>query len=255
MDNYQYGGYEEPIYDNIKCKVCDRHTQCCCEGRRSSQIDKRHTWHRGVCNITNYDQQVFTPETESIVLKEIRALSDKLSPFNYLKEEISWLWKENSEQKYVLTQANKDLKQLYAAIRNIEVKLKQVDLIEQHMNIIQDRLDRIEKASYAKEQLLKMNYIELKGVPQTSDENLFEVVRKLGTRINFPIKKSYISSITRAPTRAEDGIKPIIVCFCNRYIKDDFIAAARVVAKTTDTKIRNHISDINHFTGTYSTDL
>lgn len=78
-----------------------------------------------------------------------------------------------------------------------------------------------------------MNNVEIKGVPQTDHENLFDILGKIGTNIDYPVSKVQVNFITRVPSREKDHAKHIIVCFCSRYVKEDFIAAARLASKTT----------------------
>lgn len=103
------------------------------------------------------------------------------------------------------------------------------------MDQLQVRLDKFEEESSSKDRdrrRSRSNNVEIKDVPHKSNENLFDIISKIGTKINYPVTKSQINFITRVPTREKEHNKPIIVSFCNRYVKEDFIAAARLAFKT-----------------------
>lgn len=76
-----------------------------------------------------------------------------------------------------------------------------------------------------KEQLLRINNIEIKGIPSKKKENLIELVCKIGEIIGQTISKTDINFSIRAQSTSEH--KNIIIGFLGRYTKENFIAAAR----------------------------
>ncbi|CAK1595945.1 unnamed protein product [Parnassius mnemosyne] len=58
------------------------------------------------------------------------------------------------------------------------------------------------------------------------DENLFSIVENICTQVGYTIPKHQINYIARVPTHFGKD-KSIIVNFINRYIKEEFVAAAR----------------------------
>lgn len=75
------------------------------------------------------------------------------------------------------------------------------------------------------DQWQRLNNTEIKGVPMKNNENLFEILAKIGQKIMFPITKNNINFVVHIqpgyPT--ENRMKPIIVSFINSYFKEDFI--------------------------------
>lgn len=90
---------------------------------------------------------------------------------------------------------------------------------------LQAEIVKLSNEIIAKDQMLRQNNIEIKGIPLKKNENLFELVGKLGDSIGQRIEKSDINFVTRA--RSATQPKPIIVGFLTRYKKQDFVASAR----------------------------
>lgn len=171
---------------------------------------------------------------DSVVLQEIRALSMKFTALESMKEDIVALKYEFAEFKTSITnQYNEVIKEITGKISNLELRLAEIEKVQSQVAQLQIRLDGLEEDQNNKDQWSRINNIEIKGVPQTSNENLFDIVTKISAKVNYPISKNHINFITRVPTSEKDRIKPIIVCFCQRYVKEDFVAAARHEMKTS----------------------
>lgn len=108
-----------------------------------------------------------------------------------------------------------------------------IGVMDGRVNGIQEDLEMIKTRLEDDEQWNRMNNLEVKGIPQSNTENLLEIICSLGKLIHYPLTKNVINFVTRVPSRDSSNTKPIIVCFLNRYVKDDFIAAYRVASKTT----------------------
>lgn len=52
------------------------------------------------------------------------------------------------------------------------------------------------------------------------------------TNEQYAKNENLINFITRVPSLQNDHIKPTVVNFYNRYVKKDFLAAARLESKT-----------------------
>lgn len=89
------------------------------------------------------------------------------------------------------------------------------------------------------DQWQRLNNTEIKGVPMKNNENLFEILAKIGQKIMFPITKNNINFVVGIqpgyPT--ENRMKPIIVSFINRYFKEDFIAAGKAAKSLSSSDI------------------
>lgn len=241
MDTHMCGACNEPLSDGAHCTVCNQELHFHCAGITEAGHrklgDRKLTWRCSKCKLSSSTQAPASPrpetETESLILKEIRSLKDKLAPLEYLKDEIAELRTELSGFKSSLCDTNRELKEFNGRIKDLETRLMRVEKVQEQVDLIQVRLEKLEAESNAKEQWTRLNNIEIKGIPQTNHENLFELIGRIGSKIDYPVSKAQINFIARVPTREKDHAKPIIVSFLNRYVKEDFIAAARLAFKAS----------------------
>jgi predicted nucleic acid-binding Zn-ribbon protein len=105
-----------------------------------------------------------------------------------------------------------------AKVTEFDRRLVNVEKAQSRVIEVETRLSRLEEDVKSKEQWSRMNNVELKGIPEVKNENLYEIAGKVGTKISFAIEKSQINFITRIQTRDTKQAKPIIVCFNNRYL-------------------------------------
>ncbi|KAF9422789.1 hypothetical protein HW555_001573 [Spodoptera exigua] len=241
------GVCSENLSEGAHCATCEQwfHYQCAGvtkSGYQRLSKDKKLNWRCVKCkpSETAHPPNSPRPDSESdltgteAVLTEIRALSAKFAPLEGLKEEVLALKKEFLDFKSSMnTQFSDVVNEFRSKINEMEQRIVLMDKVQCQVDQLQERIDQLEEGSNRNEQWLRMNNIELKGVPQSNNENLIDIVAKIGARINYPVSKNLINFISRVPSQQKEHFKPIIVGFCNRYIKEDFIAAARYELKTS----------------------
>ncbi|XP_060802631.1 uncharacterized protein LOC132902263 [Amyelois transitella] len=110
----------------------------------------------------------------------------------------------------------------------VESKFAEFDNLKEALKSTQDELMKCKLSLAAKEQWARLNNAEIKGVPTKKDENLFSIVESICKHIKCQFAKTCINYIARVPTHNSKE-KSIIVNFANRYVKEDFVAAARSV--------------------------
>ncbi|KAL4702319.1 hypothetical protein ACJJTC_006925 [Scirpophaga incertulas] len=76
------------------------------------------------------------------------------------------------------------------------------------------------------EQRSRLNNVEVKGVPLKPGENLFSIAEALTKAVGYSFPKTQINYIVRVPIHNSKE-KLIIITFINRYIKEEFLGAAR----------------------------
>lgn len=155
---------------------------------------------------------------------EIAQLNLKLSPLVGLAEDVRSI-KDNLHE----------LKTKYAATSAQVIKLEQrMETVEKQQELVSSlsaRIVDLESALNDNDQWLRANNVEIQGVPMKPNENLFDVISKIGHKICFPVNKSQVNYVTRVPSRNTQNPKSIILSFINRYAKEDFVAAARLNKK------------------------
>lgn len=230
------GSCGDQLTDGVLCTACKQtlHFHCASitEAGYRRLGERKLTWRCLKCKQTSNSPKTPNPNTESSVLQEIRALSAKLTPLEGLKDEIMGLRDEFAE---LSSSFNKKFDVLFNEfndkIEAMEQRIVQVEKIQCQVNHLQAYIEKSDEESDSKDQWNRMNNIEIKGVPHMANENLFDIVVQIGAKISYPIVKNQINFVTRVPTREKEHLKPIIVGFCNRYVKEDFIAASRYAIK------------------------
>ncbi|KAM3956347.1 uncharacterized protein ACR2FA_009685 [Aphomia sociella] len=120
---------------------------------------------------------------------------------------------------------------------------------------VERRVEKMEISLRENDQRSRLNNIEIKGVPISRSEDLYDIIFKISRKINCPVTKEQINYIARVPTRNNTNNKNIIIALHNRYLRDDFVAAARLCQPITagdlgfsDDKRDNRIFINDHLT-------
>lgn len=238
------GGCQEEVTDAILCSVCGNSFDYACAGiteakyRRLAEKRKRE-WTCPTCSVkvpvvtmpvAVHPPIVAPPSTSELspvspakptlelIMKRLDAMVLQLAPLKSLEVILSDISELKSKTEDIHLRIN-------------DVECRVVRMEERHVEAaeVDDRLSRLEEASESREQWLRSNNVEIKGVPQTKDENLFDIISKVGTTIGFAIQRDRINFVTRVPSRDENKMKSIIICFIHRYDKENFVAAGRTV--------------------------
>lgn len=107
------------------------------------------------------------------------------------------------------------------------MKAKQAELIASN-NELSARNAALEKRVGELEQYSRLNNIEIKGVLVTEDENCHEILQTMANAIECPVEVTDIDVVYRVPTMSKNkNEKNIIVRFCSREKKNDFLRKAR----------------------------
>lgn len=64
-------------------------------------------------------------------------------------------------------------------------------------------------------------------IPEKADENLCEIVGKIGKHVNYNVDEDSIETITRVPTKLDKKPKNIIVRFKSKSVRDNFLMAVK----------------------------
>ncbi|CAG4953253.1 unnamed protein product [Parnassius apollo] len=186
MDTYNCGACGELLSEGPHCTVCNQELHFHCDGITEAGYrklgDRKSTWRCIKCKQTHSIQPPLSPriESDALILKEIRALSDKLAPLECLKDEVIALRSEFADLKSSLNNTNLALKEFNDKIKDFEQRLVQVEKVQKHANLIQTRLEKLEQESNSVEQWSRMNNVEIKGVPQTRVKTCSKSYPKLG---------------------------------------------------------------------------
>ncbi|CAG4951826.1 unnamed protein product [Parnassius apollo] len=154
---------------------------------------------------------------------ELQKLSCQLLPLQEVINDIRIIKNDISDLR-------KSKNNMLKKLDNFEKRLQVVENAEQKISSLKEQINKMEAEINEKDQWLRSNNVEIKGVPFKPGENLFDIVTKLGSIITYPVLKSNINYVTRVQTRdaGSNKTKPIILSFINKYMKENFIAASRL---------------------------
>lgn len=156
--------------------------------------------------------------------EQLRNISLQLTP---LREDVKLIKSEISSIKDSLNMAHDLIHGFSEKVKGLESKIINLEKVAEEVPALRLEINRLNNELHDRDQWARVNNIEIRGIPQKKNEDLYEIVKKIGDTSNFPIKKEDINYIARIPTRVTTSEKPIVVAFNNRYCKEDLIAASR----------------------------
>lgn len=237
--------------DGVQCSTCAGMFDYSCAGiteagYRRLGDNRKATWKCPACKKSSGPQVQLaatlgckSPSSTDmdILLGELRQLSIQVGILPTLDEsikniktqllELKTIKPELTEIKSSIEFVDNRIATLSDKIIAMEKDIQALQKTKKDVENLQSRVLRLETQLRENEQKSRLNNIEIKGVPVSSSENLFEIVAKIGSHINYTIPKEQINYIARVPMRNDKRNKTIIMAIHSRYIKDEFIAIAR----------------------------
>ncbi|CAF4741070.1 unnamed protein product [Pieris macdunnoughi] len=192
--------------DGAQCSSCKLiyHFNCIgiTEGYRKLG-DRKTTWRCPKCKTGGQQPGTTTlsPLPEATLREEVKSLTARMSAFEELVNE-----------------------EFGSRLLNIENSKEAIKTLE-------NRVGLLEKDRDFAEQWHRMSYVEVKGIPQSVNENLIDLVISIGSKVNYLITKRQVNFVARTPSRDSNCPKSIIASFNNTYVTEDFVAALRTFNK------------------------
>ncbi|CAF4810068.1 unnamed protein product [Pieris macdunnoughi] len=112
-----------------------------------------------------------------------------MTAFEELVSQIKLMRDEFSGLQSLVVEASTIVKDFGLRLQNIEDRLLDVEKTKELINNLQSRVDVLECEKDAAEQWNRMNNVELKGVPQTANENLLDLIVSIGSKVNYAVTK------------------------------------------------------------------
>ncbi|KAJ0169707.1 hypothetical protein K1T71_014892 [Dendrolimus kikuchii] len=220
----------DEVSEAVQCTACLHHFDFACSGITEKGYrklgDRQATWRCANCkNAGTHGITGSTPATSPSVsldsiMREVMNINLKLAPLANLESEVQLLRNELSDLKCLVLE-------LPVKVQVLEEKIAKIEKTQDDILELRKIVTKLEADQLCTDQWLRSNNVEIKGVPLRERENLFDIIAKVGVNISYPIDKHKINFIHRVPTH-QPGIKNIIVSFTNKYVKEDFISAARL---------------------------
>ncbi|XP_063538119.1 uncharacterized protein LOC134747424 [Cydia strobilella] len=151
-----------------------------------------------------------------------------------LRDDVKDIKLELSEVKNSCETNRSNLTECNSRLDEVEKKIPDLEANNVKINSLNQQIDQLKREITNRDQWHRLNNIEVKGVPLKNNENLFTILERIGEIVGFPIQTTCINYISRIPVHNSKE-KSIIVSFVNRYVKENFIASARL-RKTISTE-------------------
>ncbi|XP_050677273.1 uncharacterized protein LOC126973973 [Leptidea sinapis] len=235
------GSCGQEARDCVQCSSCSRHFDYQCSGiteagYRKLGIERQAAWRCPSCKsggsaispriISGESGLLPKPVTLDQVMQELRNIKRTVDSVSNIVAGIESIKSDVSELKT-------SMGQFTLKFQGLEERIHVIEQAQAEVLKLSDRILTMESDLNDKNQWMRLNNVEIKGVPMKDRENLFEIINKIGNKIQYPITKQNINFLARVPSR--DGLavraKPIIVSFLSRYVKEDFVASARSFKK------------------------
>lgn len=141
-------------------------------------------------------------------------LNDKLKP---IKEEIQDV---KDSMNFLNDQYEEFIKEHKIYKKRMQVLERQNERLTSAVKDMSDRINNME-------QYARVNNLEIQCLPENKNENLLELVKKLGSVVGFDIKKDTILHVTRIAKIDKSSTRPrsIVVQCSSPRIRDEFLAA------------------------------
>lgn len=124
-----------------------------------------------------------------------------------------------------------DLKKLLGTNSSEVQSLKEENkVLKENLNTLTSRVKTLEDDSLKQQQWVRLQNIEVTGIPEDKEENTVAIIQKLSEHIGVTIGPSDVEFAHRVqPRRAASGAgaRPIVARLRHRIVKDKIVAAAR----------------------------
>ncbi|CAG9135566.1 unnamed protein product [Plutella xylostella] len=225
--------------DGVTCSGCKKELCFGCaniteRGYRNLGAERRAGWKCPRCRISS-------PRVQSPIKHKEASLDEIISRLDILTKKLDVLPKliaDVNELKSNMMEVVKSCEFAGQKIDDFESKLvgltdrvTSLEVVKEALTSTQSTMGLVQQDFNEKDQWSRLNNVEIKGVPLKNNENLFKIVETLSEHLNVPISKANINFVSRVPV-FNTKEKSILLGFVNRYVKEDFVAAARA-RKTT----------------------
>ncbi|XP_063384735.1 uncharacterized protein LOC134670846 [Cydia fagiglandana] len=230
----------EDVLDVIQCSRCKHYLDYKCagvtEGGWRKLGERQRQWKCPNCKTAAASGASPAPPTTSSVEPPVVAaktltlehVMEELNKVNGSLAVLSTVASDIKEIRSDISDLRATVNQYATDIKNLDERLTKVEEAHKELPALKSRLLELEECVSDTDQWLRLNNVEIKGVPQKNHENLFDIVSKIGSKIMCPLANPAINFVARVPSRDNSSRdKSIVLSFINRYVKEDFVAAAK----------------------------
>lgn len=167
-----------------------------------------------------------------IVASEVGKLRDdfRLIVQTILLQELKPIKDEISTIKDSLSVINQSYDTLAKRMDMVDSEIKTFKSVSSDISKLKSSITKLDNESSSSEQWSRRSNVEIYGIPEKKNENLFHILKAVCDRAQCQINPSSdIDFITRVAPQKSDTkkTKPIIIRFLARYKKDEFLSQVR----------------------------
>lgn len=237
---------ESSVSDTAYCAGCNKHFGFCCAsvteaGYRKLGAERRASWRCARCKagslsaspIPASSVKANSPNsmekshiTLDRIFDEICSLKRQLEGLPTLIEEVRNIKSEIADIKSTCEYNSACISDQNTKMFDLDKRVSEIQAVQLALDLANKEIAELKTESADRDQKLRLNNIEIKGLVEKKNENLYDIVDAISKKIGCELPKTQINYIARVPTYNIKE-KSIIVSVHNRYIKENFVAAAR----------------------------
>lgn len=147
----------------------------------------------------------------------------------FINSELNIIKSEVQEIKTSIDFINKKYDEIKERFDLYDNSLVSVNNLSSDLCVLKTSLSKLDHENNIRDQWARRSNIEICGIPEKKNENLFNIIENISNHINFSFNKSELDFVTRVAPNNKDSKKPkpIIIRFLSRYVKDDFLSKAK----------------------------
>lgn len=226
------------------CSVCKMHYDFQCSGVTEAGYrklgDRKGSWRCLKCKSSPSPSPAAVsplPSQLDKIQEQLNNIVLRLVPLTSLVEDVKSIKSDINTMKESQEMAHQLIGNLTGTVQDLDSRVSGVEKVALEIPALQAEIARIHRELEERSQWARANNVEIRGIPQKKNENLYEIAQNISRICDFPIKKEEINYIARIPTRVPNAEKPIIIAFNNRYTKEELVAASRKSGKLNLTNI------------------
>lgn len=216
------------------CSVCKRHYDYQCSGVTEAGYrklgDRKNHWRCLKCKSSPSPSPIPTspqPSQLDKIQEQVNKIVFQLSSLPTLVADVKAIKDELNCLKDSVEMAHHLINNFSEKVKNLEKRIVDVELVAGEVPSLRSEVGRLTQEMHIRDQWNRANNVEIRGIPYKKNENLYDIVEKIGSVSGQTVSKKDINYLARIPTRTPNVDKPIVVAFNCRYVKEEFIASTR----------------------------
>ncbi|VVD00284.1 unnamed protein product [Leptidea sinapis] len=181
------GRCDEYVSDGPKCSACQKTFHFQCSGITETGYrklgERKQTWRCPDCK-SNMCSSPSSPSLEKI-MERLDGLALQLVPLTTLLSEVQSIKGDISDIKKTVHDNTEKVNRLECRIMTVEKSISDMKKSHSEIKDLKEKVLQLETDLNSKEQWLRTNNVEIKGVPQKPNENLYDLLGKIGTKILY----------------------------------------------------------------------